>query len=563
MIYNLGKLPSSTFSLEHIICFERFRERRIKTCGTIAISHVFFAKKYYTMPYCYLANIGLVRIVYPRIASVCFQKKTPMGMFKDHTQARDRILTNNPEVISRECYRCPSTDCTMIFKHEDSLDYPEGEAVFDPSIDEFIAKRVVDCPRKGRHGCDFTGTIRDLRTVHEFKCPAKIVRCPNIRSCKERMARLLLGEHMRKGCNKRAHQECTWCGASVPYDKMQVHLEYCSLALRPCNLCLKTGYNADTLAAHYDPVYGMCAHLEGPCPFADVGCPLGTRVLAADERARHITEFDHNHAELVHRATMVNYDYSVAKEKGEDVDKNRGLEESSAALQKDMDDFKRDFVEQLRDMKRRVETTFADAITKSEVMSIIQNQNNALHKLEKKMQGLEDVLGQIQLDISALTIQERPPKAPEKMPYTWKCDNFYSTLSTGKKVSLLSAKFSSSSGYVFRATLYPNGYGDKETGDVSLSIAICNGSRDDHLTWPAVLRFSFAVSMVDGEEVESDRRIPRDKIITTKPWHFNKPSNRHSNGSSVVLGHFLTKEEASRCCKYHGGSLEFVLTEKE
>lgn len=347
------------------------------------------------------------------------KRQTPFHAFN-----KNLVLQNSPQYISESCYYCPEPMCGKIFKEANSLVFIEGKGVFDRPVDEMITEMMVDCPRKGAHGCDFSGTVKELRECHEELCPARIVPCPYVLKCRAKVIRADLCKHFEKDCPGVPFY-CHGCCTMLPMVERELHTQQCEFALRSCQICNRGGFNADTLAVHQ--ANGSCTALPGVCPFAEYGCRIGFMEMTNEYKKMHLAEFEVNHFELLLGVLSFCYKAASRWSESSSIHLNPALSNPlQPPVQSDeLTQLKGDFVRLERFLTSKVEELEAavTAALKNVVKRESLDQMSAvMHRVNKDIETLQKATEEMQRDLITLQKSVEAPSKPRKrlFPFTWR-----------------------------------------------------------------------------------------------------------------------------------------------
>lgn len=486
-----------------------------------------------------------------------------LGMYPDevnykvphHRDNKTSVLTNSPSQISEICYFCPDPACGTVFKEAGSLHLIYGPGVFDRSIDESIRAMTVNCPRRGTAGCDFSGTVEELRESHEDLCPAKFVNCPFVRGCRAKMMRVDLAQHFTTDCLG-CPFFCHGCGNSFPAIEQEQHIEQCNYALRSCGICGQGGFNADTLALHKTTA-GSCSALDGPCPYSPFGCPMGNINMTPCFRKGHLAEYETHHRELMLSALTFAYNVSGQVNSNITVFSTPSTERSEtvagvARLRSEFVRLEATLVAQMDKLESDVKRVLQNVVTKDgaeRMLGEFYGMNKKIDDLRMATDKLQQELYAIQSVMDKKSTEKVASKAKRNtFPCKWIVDNINMTNGT----RFQSPQIFSCTGHSFRILVDPEYVPDDAHEKVlGIAVCICSSAKDNSsIPWPISKKFSFTIQTHGSKTKE--KRMDTGWRVFFQP---KKPCNQPRYAG------YLSTEDVDTLCPLPGSFIEVYVEE--
>ncbi|KAJ7372388.1 hypothetical protein OS493_019839 [Desmophyllum pertusum] len=178
---------------------------------------------------------------------------------------------------------------------QDQTEFLPNEVFPDNFMRREVQALVVHCTFLD-DGCQWKGEVRHLEN-HMNSCVFLKVPCVHL-ECGMQVKKADLTEHLENECKCRL-ENCGFCKSQINFSRMKLHQEQeCPACPVVCEKCSKVGIPRAKLLLHQDPVMGDCDGVQGPCPFAQIGCSK-TEVLANNQKKEHLEQENTYHTTLV------------------------------------------------------------------------------------------------------------------------------------------------------------------------------------------------------------------------------------------------------------------------
>ncbi|KAJ7372394.1 hypothetical protein OS493_019846 [Desmophyllum pertusum] len=185
---------------------------------------------------------------------------------------------------------------------QDQKEFLPNEVFPDNFMRREVQALVVHCTFLD-DGCQWKGEVRHLEN-HMNSCEFLKIPCVHP-ECGMQVKKADLTEHLENECKCRL-ENCGFCKSQINFSRMKLHQEQeCPAYPVVCEKCRKDGIPRAKLLRHQDPVMGDCDGVQGPCPFAQIGCSK-TEVLTNNQKKEHLEQENTYHTTLVlHHALRV------------------------------------------------------------------------------------------------------------------------------------------------------------------------------------------------------------------------------------------------------------------
>ncbi|CAH3182271.1 unnamed protein product [Porites lobata] len=178
---------------------------------------------------------------------------------------------------------------------QDKVELNQNEVFPDNFMRREVQAFVVNCTFKDE-GCQWKGEVRNLE-AHTNSC--EFVRLPCVHpECGMLVKKADLPQHLETECKCRP-ETCGFCKKQISSNKLKLHQENeCPAYPTVCEKCNKDGIPRAKLPEHQDPVVGDCDAVQGPCPFAQIGCSR-TQTLNSRQKREHLESENVYHTTLL------------------------------------------------------------------------------------------------------------------------------------------------------------------------------------------------------------------------------------------------------------------------
>ncbi|XP_068689556.1 TNF receptor-associated factor 2-like isoform X2 [Montipora foliosa] len=174
---------------------------------------------------------------------------------------------------------------------QDQTEFSANEVFPDIFTRREVQAFVVHCTFMD-DGCKWKGEVKYFE-AHTNSCEYVKVTCVHP-ECGAMVKKASLPEHLEKECVFRL-VTCELCHSQIILDRMMQHHETeCPAYSVGCDKCSKEGIPRSKLAEHQNPIVGDCEGIQGPCPFAHIGCSK-LEVLSQKEKKEHLTKDNIHH----------------------------------------------------------------------------------------------------------------------------------------------------------------------------------------------------------------------------------------------------------------------------
>ncbi|CAH3041518.1 unnamed protein product [Porites lobata] len=178
---------------------------------------------------------------------------------------------------------------------QDQVELLSNEVFPDNFMRREVQAFVVNCTFEDE-GCQWKGEVRHLES-HTSSCTFVKIPCVHP-ECGMLVKTGDLPDHLENDCKCR-QEICEFCKQSISLNKMKVHHDKeCPAYPVLCRKCNKDEIPRAKLSDHQDPLVGDCDAVQGPCPFAQIGCAK-TEVLNHVQKKEHLEKENAYHTTLL------------------------------------------------------------------------------------------------------------------------------------------------------------------------------------------------------------------------------------------------------------------------